>query len=101
MVLKIEGGKSIRESLEGRGVYSLTTTDDAQHARKVEPGHVSIGGFACGQVEGEVGRARPCRTVARQRLYPPDRPLQERNRTGQLGAKAGENRGDDPGDRDP
>ena len=54
------------------------------------PARSLVGGLAGRQLEGEVGRRRERVRALRQRLHPAGRPLQERHRTGQLGAKAAE-----------
>ena len=59
---------------------------------EVEAGQIVIGRLAGSQVEGEVGRRRERLRVLGQGTHPPGRPLQERHRTRQVGAKAAKDR---------
>ena len=56
MVPKIEVSKPICEAFQRRRLDAFGAVDDAQHPAEVEPGEVTVGGFAGGQVKGEVGR---------------------------------------------
>ena len=56
MVPKIEVSKPINEALQCGRLDTFGTADDAQHPAEVEPGQVTVGCFAGGQVKGEVRR---------------------------------------------
>ena len=92
MVPKVEVREPINEALQSGRLDTFGTADDAQHPAEVEPGQVTVGGLAGGQVEGEVGRRRQRMRILGQRSHPPGRPLQERDRTRQLGAIAAQDR---------
>ena len=83
MVPKIEVSKPICEAFQGGRIDTFGAVDDAEHPAEVEPGEVTVGGFAGGQVEGEVGRRRKGMRILRQRSYPSGRLFQERNRARQ------------------
>ena len=88
MVPEIEVREPICEAFQSGRIDTFGAVDDAQHPAEVEPGEVTVGGFAGGQVEGEVGRRRKRMRILGQRPYPSGRPFQERNRARQLGATA-------------
>ena len=76
------------EAFQSGRLDTFGAVDDAPHPTQVEPGEVTVGGFAGGQVKGEVGRRRKSMGILSQRPYPPGRPFQERDRARQLGGKA-------------
>ena len=88
MVPKIEVSKPIGEAFQSGRLDTFGAVDDAEHPAKVEPGEVTVGGFAGGQIKGEVGRRRKSMRILRQRSYPSGRPFQERNRARQVGGMA-------------
>ena len=88
MVPKIEVSKPICEAFQSGRLDAFGAVDDAHHPTEVEPGKVIVGGFAGGQVKGEVGRRRKSMRILRQRAHPSGRPFQERNRARQRAGMA-------------
>ena len=88
MVPKIEVSKPICEAFQSGRLDTFGAVDDAQHPAEVEPGEVTVGGFAGGQVKGEVRRPRKSMRILSQRSYPSGRLFQERNRARQRGGIA-------------
>ena len=92
MVPKVEVREPIDEALQCGRLDTFGAADDAQHPAEVEPGQVTVGCFAGGQVKGEVGRRRTRVRILGQRSHPSGRPFQERNRARQLAAMAAQDR---------
>ena len=70
LVPEIEVRKPISEAFHRGRLYAFSTVDDAQHAAEVEPGKVTVGCLAGGQVESEVRRCRKRMRSAGQRSAP-------------------------------